>query len=454
MVFFRYLGAGTALPAFQLSPLVAHAVTEIQEGLERQLDLERDAGDVEGQIAALESLAEHAEGAGETAACRRQQSEAAQLLLARARADGDLESQAAALHRMAEWSLDDEQRRACLEELVQVSDRMGDEWGQLEGRQGLERLAPVEPTTALDERHLDEILALADRLGDPRRKAEALSERAHRHLANHEFAEAARRLEEHAEAIAPDGDVVSVAQTISWAELARALAEDPDEVLVYRKGSGHLVVRDGVLASTGSGRSDHLRPFPPDPVQTPMSDFLWLNPFDGLALLASEVGQSSKGGHNTGLGDICETMRLTSTLKSRQEEAEAASGRFDACALVETVISTSEEGRPVACEELEMARGYFAGTKQVWFAPGVGVVRLEYRHANGFTTVAELVDYTVEEPTDAYLPMALDNRWRYRWQDQESGVHFEDVLRVAAHRDGQWELAFVTSAAPAAVTGR
>ena len=80
--------------------------------------------------------------------------------------------------------------------------------------------------------------------------------------------------------------------------------------------------------------------------------------------------------------------------------------------------------------------------------PGVGVVRLEYSHANGFTTLAELVDYSVKTQAEAYLPTALGNRWRYRWQDQESGVRFEDVFRLAAHRDGQWELAFVTSARP------
>jgi len=422
----------------------------VKEWLERRLDMERDADDEEEQIATLVSMARFTEDEEYASRCRRQQAEVLGRQLDRARTKGDLEAQSAALNRMAGCDLDGVQARACLEELADVSRRQGDGWGELTARQGLERLAD-EDRAGLETRFLREQLALAGDLGDPRRLDEALSRLAYHLLDNREYAEAARRFEEHAEAIATEGDVVRTAGSISWAELARALDADPDEASAYRHGDGHLIEKEGALESTGSSRIRHSQQFPPTPVRTPMTDLLWLTPFDGLMLLNGEVGESQTDWYTSSLAGISESMRKTCTLKSTQEEIEVAAGHFGTCALVESVICTSEEDRPVEYEELEVARGYFAGTKQVWFARGAGMVRLEYRHSNGFTTVAELVDYSVEDQADAYLPLALGNRWRYRWQDQESGVRFEDVLRVAAHGDDQWELAFVTSATPGPV---
>ena len=423
------------------------SAAEVHEGLARRLRMERGADDLEGQIATLESLARSSEDEEDAARYRRRQAEVSERQLSRARDEGDLAAQAAALDRIARCCLDEERCRACLEELVEIRRRLGDRFGELGARQALERLAE-EDADRLQGKHLEERLALAEKLEDRHRLAEALGELADHHLAAGEFTEAARRFEEHAETIATEGDVGRIATSISRAELARALETDVDEELVYRLGDGHLIEKEGVLECTGSSRSGYSEQFPPAPVRTPMADLLWMNLFDGLALLGGEVGKSQTDWHNSSLGGGSESMRVTCTLRSKQEEVEVAAGRFEACALVETVISTSEEDRPMESEELEVARGYFGGSKRVWSAPGVGVVRLEYSHANGFTTLAELVDYSVKTQAEAYLPTALGNRWRYRWQDQESGVRFEDVFRLAAHRDGQWELAFVTSARP------
>jgi hypothetical protein len=73
-------------------------------------------------------------------------------------------------------------------------------------------------------------------------------------------------------------------------------------------------------------------------------------------------------------------------------------------------------------------------------------VRLVYRHRNGYLTEMQLVEYQISEPSDAYLPLALGNRWRYRWTDPESGTAFEESLRVASHIGKDWNIAFVTRA--------
>ena len=128
---------------------------------------------------------------------------------------------------------------------------------------------------------------------------------------------------------------------------------------------------------------------------------------------------------------------------SKEERVKIPAGEFSKCALIETTISASDEDRKLG-PELERVRGYYAGVKKRWFAPGVGLVRLLYQHKNGYATDIQLVKYEIAEPSEDYFPLALDNRWRYKWVDQKSETVFEDSLRVASHKEGRWRIAFVT----------
>ena len=51
-----------------------------------------------------------------------------------------------------------------------------------------------------------------------------------------------------------------------------------------------------------------------------------------------------------------------------------------------------------------------------------------------------------QRANSAYLPLSIDNRWRYRWADSASGTEFEDALRIAARNLQKWHIAFVTRA--------
>jgi hypothetical protein len=168
-------------------------------------------------------------------------------------------------------------------------------------------------------------------------------------------------------------------------------------------------------------------------------------PFAGISLLSGKIGATASDGLNTRVVNYTEHMRQNSTLKSISEAVAAPAGTFDSCAVIETRITTSAEdlgGGP----EVEREHAYYAGVKRVWYAPGVGLVRLRYQHRNGRETDIQLIDYELAEASPAYLPLAPGNRWRYRWTDPDSGTLFEDTLRVAI-RDGQrWYIAFVTRA--------
>ena len=179
-----------------------------------------------------------------------------------------------------------------------------------------------------------------------------------------------------------------------------------------------------------------------------MLDFFYHTPFAGVDLLSGKNGAASTDGVNTRVAHYGEHMRENSRLQSSRETVVVPAGSFDHCAQLETQIVTSAErhGRGPEVERVEREHAYYAGVKTAWYAPGVGLVRLLYQHHNGRQTAIELIGYELAQASDAYLPLALDNRWRYRWTDPESGTRFEETLRVAVRNGPQWHLAFVTRA--------
>ncbi len=84
----------------------------------------------------------------------------------------------------------------------------------------------------------------------------------------------------------------------------------------------------------------------------------------------------------------------TRTIVSDTETVEVPAGRFTPC----LHIRKSENGEIVA---------------DVWYARGVGIVRIE---ACGRTQVLE--SYHIAEKSEAYLPIAAGNRWRYVFPDK------------------------------------
>ena len=57
------------------------------------------------------------------------------------------------------------------------------------------------------------------------------------------------------------------------------------------------------------------------------------------------------------------------------------------------------------------------GTRYLWFAKGVGVVKMYYEHANGTITEAELLEYEIPTNGTEYFPLQVDNTWTYKWQN-------------------------------------
>jgi hypothetical protein len=331
--------------------------------------------------------------------------------------------------------------------LVAIYEALGDEWRLLEARWNVRR-SRKELTPQETEAWPEEKLALAKKLGDRRKVVKALNGLAWHHRQKGEY-EVASKLSEEAAALATEeGDAREASSLLASAELAREMrGMAPGPGVGYVEGDGHLVEKaENRLDTTGSGRSSITEEYPPGARGTPMADFFRNSPFSGIELLGDAVSATSTDTLNTGvIKSFCESMRMLNTLTSKEEKVEVPAGVFSGCALIETTISTSGEDRQLG-PELERIRDYYAGAIKKWFAPGVGLVRLLYEHRNGYVTDIQLVEYQIVEPCGGYFPLSLNNRWRYRWTDQESGTTFEDSLRVASHRGKKWEIAFVTRA--------
>ena len=69
------------------------------------------------------------------------------------------------------------------------------------------------------------------------------------------------------------------------------------------------------------------------------------------------------------------------------------------------------------------------GTRYLWFAKGVGLVKMRYEHSNGVITEAELIDYDVPRGSTDYLPLNIGTTWTYKWQnDYQPSPMIEKVV--------------------------
>jgi len=417
---------------------------EIQALFADLMEWEKKSGDVEGESRAFADYTSHLE--------KEKQPDAllyAEGLLERIRAADYLEGEREILWALA-GELDEsekERKITCYERLLEIGEIQQDEflrhsaaWNLRQTREG--------DSPALRLQWFEESYALARRLNDREELRHSILSLAfyYRDMGQHE--KAAARFEEAAAVVREDGDIAKTTDYIADAELTREMAAHPDAPhIAYVHGDGHIIEReDGRLEGGGSARSrvgDD--PFPPGPAGSPIHDFYIHSPFACIDLLPDEVGANSSDGLNIRLAGQHQHMRLNGTLAGKSETVELPAGTFSDCALIELNISTSAEDHQRGAE-LEQLRDYYAGTKKIWYAPGVGLVRLLYRHRNGLETDIRLVDYQVADSDNAYLPLAIDNRWRYRWTDSASGTEFEDALRVAARDADDWHIAFVTRA--------
>ena len=111
------------------------------------------------------------------------------------------------------------------------------------------------------------------------------------------------------------------------------------------------------------------------------------------------------------------------------EKVEVAAGTFTNCLKHKTIFTNVN------------------GTRYLWFAKGVGVVKIRYEHSNGVTTEAELLDYNVPKGEE-YLPLQYGNMWTYKWQNDYREKPIIEKCEVVENSDQPLDPDFLSTSSP------
>ena len=107
------------------------------------------------------------------------------------------------------------------------------------------------------------------------------------------------------------------------------------------------------------------------------------------------------------------------------EKVEVAAGTFRDCLKHKTIFTNPKRETIFTNPE---------GTRYLWFAKGVGVVKMRYEHSNGVTTEAELLDYNVPRGEE-YLPLQYGNMWTYKLQNEHQEKPIIEKCEVVENSD-------------------
>ena len=107
------------------------------------------------------------------------------------------------------------------------------------------------------------------------------------------------------------------------------------------------------------------------------------------------------------------------------EKVEVAAGTFTDCLKHKTIFTNPKHKTIFTNPE---------GTRYLWFAKGVGVVKMRYEHSNGVTTEAELLDYNVPRGEE-YLPLQYGNMWTYKLQNEHREKPIIEKCEVVENSD-------------------
>lgn len=148
------------------------------------------------------------------------------------------------------------------------------------------------------------------------------------------------------------------------------------------------------------------------------------------------------------VGDISETeswsftlkpLKAVRTVESDSETVSVAAGKFADCLKLKTVITPSPDDDGLE-RNREFNRRYNCGTKQAWFAPGVGPVKFVFDKADGVPVHIELTEYSVEDGRDDYFPLSVGNKWVYRWTGLDERYISRDYHEVAVQKSNIYYL--------------
>ena len=110
------------------------------------------------------------------------------------------------------------------------------------------------------------------------------------------------------------------------------------------------------------------------------------------------------------------------------EKVEIALGTFPTCLKHKTVLTGAHIGS-------ELEKALVNGTRYLWFAKGIGIVKVRYEHSNGIVTEAELINYKISGESEAYFPLNIDSTWTYQWKNDYYNEVFIETAHIGINHD-------------------
>ena len=127
-------------------------------------------------------------------------------------------------------------------------------------------------------------------------------------------------------------------------------------------------------------------------------------------------------------------LSTTGTVVSDNETVTVPAGTFTKCRLILMETQDTEETK----SEDEMTRRinqFMLGVREVWYAPGVGMVKLRVDMGRSSYTCV-LREYNIQKETQDYLPLTIGNRWVYGWEDLDAKAFVSENIVPVPTRFG------------------
>ncbi|MEW6755026.1 MAG: sigma-70 family RNA polymerase sigma factor [Candidatus Latescibacterota bacterium] len=112
-------------------------------------------------------------------------------------------------------------------------------------------------------------------------------------------------------------------------------------------------------------------------------------------------------------------LRTTATVVSDDEEVRVPAGTFRGCRLIR-METTDPAPREATAPQARSTNRFQIGTRAVWYARGVGLVRVrvDTERTRDQPVAFVLQEVDVKEPGDEWLRLALGNRWVYAREEK------------------------------------
>jgi hypothetical protein len=126
-------------------------------------------------------------------------------------------------------------------------------------------------------------------------------------------------------------------------------------------------------------------------------------------------------------------LRTIGAVLSDNETVTTPAGTFNNCRLIRMETKDTDKTKSEDEKVLRLNQ-FMLGVREVWYAPGVGMVKLRVETEDRSYTCV-LKEYSIQNRTKDYLPLAIGNRWVYGRDDIDAQVFVAENGLQVRYRD-------------------